>query len=188
MKSHSYLRHFPLFVVPGTRWKNYKQLTKELITFLAGEMKDLFHRGIVTDRVVVTGSKRNLRWISKIACLTRGYENKGRVRAVHCCHQCLAGTSDCPAEDFSTDPCWLESIHLERPWSDQELPCLHEVPFDSDRPEWIYKNDVFHNLRLGVYRVFSASCIFLWARWGCLRPLQLVDDQCNRKDCSTALF
>ena len=36
MKGHSFLQHFPLFLLPGTMANNYKRLTCELITFLAG--------------------------------------------------------------------------------------------------------------------------------------------------------
>ena len=169
MKSHSFLQHFPLFVLPGTLWKNYKRLTKEMISFLASELKALFDSGLdvsgVNYRVVVVGSKGDLKWVGKIGCLTRGYEHQGRVQALHSCHQCLAGTEDCPAEDISTFPIWMDTLHLQRPWSITDLPCLHEIPFDDEKLEWIYKGDVFHNLKLGIYRDFSASCLFLFMKW-----------------------
>ena len=40
------------------------------------------------------------------------------------------------------------------------------IPFDQEKPELLYRNDVFHTLRLGIYRDFSASCIFLFMKWG----------------------
>ena len=170
LKGHSFLQHFPLFILPGTLWKEYKDLSKELIAFLAGELKTLFHEGVeaggVRYHLAIVGSKGDLKWVSKIACLTRGFENQGRVKAAQMCHQCLAGSEMLPAEDFSTAPCWEPTIHVERPWSDAELPCLHEVPFDRERPEALYRNDGFHTLRLGIYRDFTASCIFLFAKWG----------------------
>lgn len=169
MKGHSFLQRFPLFLLPGTMANNYKRLTCELITFLACELKTLFHSGIqvggVTYRVVIVGSKGDLKWISKIACLTRDFEHMGRIQDANSCHQCLAGQEGLPAEDFTTVPCWAGTIHVERPWSNSELPCLYQIPFDDERPEWIYKNDGFPTLRLGVYRDFSASCIFLFMKW-----------------------
>ena len=170
MKGHSFLQHFPLFILPGTLWKNYKSLTKTLVTFLAGELKTLFHDGLqaagATYRIVVVGSKGDLKWVGKIANLTRGYENQGRVQDLLSCHQCMAGSEQLPAEDFSTSPCWEPTVHSERPWSDSNLPCLMAIPFDQEKPELLYRNDVFHTLRLGIYRDFSASCIFLFMKWG----------------------
>ena len=169
-KSHSFLQHFPLFVLPGTWWKEYKTLTKDLIRFLAAELKTLFVEGLqangVTYRIALVGSKGDLKWVSKIACLNRGFEHQGRVRSKLMCHQCLAGDDHLPAEDFSENPCWEPTIHVERPWSDLELPCLIEIPFDQERPEALYRNDGFHTLRLGIYRDFIGGCIFLWMKWG----------------------
>ena len=89
--------------------RNTKHLTKDLITFLAGELKALFHEGVtagdVTYHIAVIGSKGDLKWVSKIACLTRGFEHQGRVQALESCHQCLAGGPGIPAEDFSNQPC-----------------------------------------------------------------------------------
>ena len=171
MKSHSFLQHWPMFLLPGTLWKNYKMLTLELITFLSGQFETLFHDGFAVNenhyRVVVVGSKGDLKWVSKIASLTRGFENKGKVRDAACCHQCLAGSSqDLAFEDISQHPVWEATLHVERPYSPNRLPCLHQIPFDSTRPELIYRHDCFHNLRLGLYRDFAASTIFLWVRWG----------------------
>ena len=79
MKSYSFIQHFPVFVLPGTLWKVYKTLTIEMLSFLAGELKSLFQDGFEakgrTYRLVVVGSKGDLKWVSKIALLTRGYEN-----------------------------------------------------------------------------------------------------------------
>ena len=174
IKGHSFLQHFPLFLLPGTMAKECKTLTKDLITFLAGELKALFHEGVkagdVTYHIAVIGSKGDLKWVSKIACLTRGFEHQGRVQAMESCHQCLAGGPRIPAEDFSTNPVWERTIHVKRPWDVAKLPCLIEVPFDPERPELLYRNDSFHTLRLGVYRDFSASCIFLLMTWGYFGP------------------
>ena len=46
MKSHSYLQHWPLFLLPGTICKNYKQLTNDLVEFLGGQFFELFEQGM----------------------------------------------------------------------------------------------------------------------------------------------
>ena len=111
------------------------------------------------------GAKGVLKWVSKIACLTRGFENAGRVQAAHSCHLCLGGSDEYPVEDISTSPCWEPTVHMQRPWSDSELPCLAGITYDQDRPESLYKIDTFHTLRIGLYRDCSASCIFLFMKW-----------------------
>ena len=117
-------------------WSVREMLTLELITFLSGQFETLFHDGFLANgnryRVVVIGSKGDLKWVSKIGSLTRGFENQGRVRDAACCHQCLAGSSqDLAFEDVSQHPAWEATLHLERPYSPDRLPCLHQIPFDS---------------------------------------------------------
>lgn len=169
MKSHSYLQHWPLFLLPGTICKNYKQLTNDLIEFLGGQFFELFEQGMEAGgqryRIVAIGSKGDLKWVSKIANLTRSYERKGRVTDVAHCHHCMAGSAQIPAEDFGVCPCWAATTFQERPWSPTNLPALHAVPYDNHKPEWFYKHDPFHTLRLGVYRDFVGSTIFLWMKW-----------------------
>ena len=171
MKAHSFIQHFPLFLLPGTLWKNYKTITTELITFLAGEFQKLFEVGFDVEgtnyRAVVVGSKGDLKWVSKIGRLVRGHERQGRVRDLAMCHLCLAGQNRQLAfEDITKNPGWEPTLHVERPWLPTEPSTLLQIPFDPAKPEWIFRNDCFHNLRLGVYRDFTASIIFLWLRWG----------------------
>lgn len=77
-KGHSFIQHFPLFLLPQVLDRTYVALAKELIGFLAAELKVAFDSGItvrgVTYRLVLIGSKGDLKWISKIPSLTRGYE------------------------------------------------------------------------------------------------------------------
>lgn len=169
LKSHSFLQHWPLFLLPGL-WKEYKSLTFELLAFFAKQFHLLFHNGFEVNgrifHIAVIASKGDLKWVAKIGKLTRGYENKSTKKDVCCCHQCLAGLPNLPAEDVSRSPVWENTIHVERPWDEWDEPPLLQIPYDSARPEWIYKQDVLHILRLGVLRDFTASTIFLWLRWG----------------------
>ena len=172
LQGHSFLQHYPLFVIPGVLAKEYKGLVHEMVQKAADMFYQLFHEGfMVNDQryyAAVIGSKGDLKWMSLIAKLTRGYEFKGRVRDLPSCHQCLAGHANFPAESLGQRPEWLSTMFVERPWdegSPESLPDLIRIPFDGGKPEWLYKHDVFHVLRLGVFRDFAASVILLLLRW-----------------------
>eukprot|EP00438_Fugacium_kawagutii_P035612 Skav231842 [mRNA] locus=scaffold2215:283811:285574:+ [translate_table: standard] len=169
MKGHSFLQHFPLFVIPGTWAKTYKVLTLRMLERVARDFHDLFHNGFQTTdgarwHVAVVGKKGDLKWFAKICRLTRGYENKSRKTDIPHCHCCLAGSPGLPAEDLGPNPCWLQTIYAERPWRENDQPSLDLVPFDVDKPEFLYKHDPFHTLRLGIYRHFCGSIVFMLLR------------------------
>lgn len=171
MKSHSYLQHWPLFIVPGTLHKEYKPLTHFLMDAIATDLVQLFQTGIQAHGTTwfgaVIGAKGDLKWHSKIGRFQRGFEHMGRIRDIPCCHCCLGGARGLPAEDIATDhPCWETSMWSTRPWAANNPPSLQIVPFDSRGPEKLYRHDPFHTLKLGLYRDFVASVIFLFMRWG----------------------
>ena len=174
LKGHSFLQHFPLFVLPGTWWKAYKPLTHKMLQRVASDFHDLFYQGFEVDghrwHVAAVGSKGDLKWFSKICHFIRGFENKGKKTDVAHCHACLAGKPGLPAEDLGSSPCWVPTIYTERPWDEEKPPDLHCVPYDVDKPEAFYKHDTFHTLRLGIYRYFCGSVLFLLLNLGYLGP------------------
>jgi hypothetical protein len=175
MKGHSFLQHFPLFVIPGTWWKTYKTLTFKMLERVSSDFHDLFYNGFQTSdgttwHVAAVGSKGDLKWFSKICRLTRGYENKSTKTDIPHCHWCLGGTAGIPAEDLGVQPCWVPTIFNERPWSDNAPPALDSIPFDAERPEYFYKHDTFHTLRLGIFRHFCGSLVFMLLRTGFFGP------------------
>ena len=169
MKGHSYLQHWPIYVLAGTLGKKYKEVNDDLLRHVAGMFKELYESGIEVSGKkwfpIVIGAKGDLRWHSKTAKLTRGYEHKGRVRDVACCHQCLAGEPGYPPEDLSDTAPWTSTLFLCRPWDSNDPPLLADIQFDRNKPEWMYRHDVFHTLRLGSFRDFVGSTVFLWIRW-----------------------
>ncbi len=187
MKGHSYLQHWPLVVIPGVWAKNYKRLTDEFLQLFGAEFKKLFEEGFEVQGqrwfCAVVASKGDLKWTSQICKLSRGYERKGTKNDYPCCHLCLAGGEGMPAEDCTSQPCWLDTCFVERPWEDDNPPSLHAVPFDDSKPEFMYRHDAFHTLRLGLYRDLVASTIFLWLRWGLFGPQGTVDDKLGRAHC-----
>ena len=171
LKGHSFLQHFPLFTIPGTWWKTYKTLTFKMLERVASDFHELFYNGVQTSdgstwHVAAVGSKGDLKWFSKICQLTRGYENKSPKVDVPHCHYCLGGSPGLPAEDLGSQPCWLATLHVERPWSERAPPALDSIPFDAEKPEFFYKHDTFHTLRLGIFRHFCGSTIFLLLCFG----------------------
>eukprot|EP00438_Fugacium_kawagutii_P018696 Skav214160 [mRNA] locus=scaffold945:141312:142163:+ [translate_table: standard] len=83
MKSHSYLQHWPLFIVPSTLNKNYKPLTFQLMDLVATSLEELFTVGVQvageTWFGAVVGAKGDLKWHAKIGKLVRCHEHQGRV-------------------------------------------------------------------------------------------------------------
>ena len=171
LKGHSFLQHFPLFVIPGVYAKQYKDITMAMLELIADDLRDLYQNGLDVSGerfyIAIVASKGDLKWYSKICRFTRGYERKGRICDVPCCHVCQAGSPGLPAEDVSSSPAWVSTMYQERPWSEEEgkQPALTAVPFDWTKPEFTYKHDILHTLRLGVFRDFVASTIFLFLRW-----------------------
>lgn len=171
LEGHSFLQHWPLFVLAGTMVKVYKELTHQMVEIISEDLRELFHHGIQVGQkryfIALVGAKGDLKWHSKIGKFTRGFEHQGRVVDKCCCHVCLAGTSDLPAEDLGAEPSWVRTIYEERPWgeADDEQPSLIRIPYDMSRPEAMYKHDILHTLRLGVFRDYTGSTVFLLLRW-----------------------
>ena len=171
MQGHSFLQHFPCFVLPGTLGKQvYEKLLAEIMEFMSSQLSELFYNGFVVDgvtwRLVVVGCKADLKWHSKVCKLTRGFENKSSTRDLAQCHWCHAGMPGVPAEEQGPTATWTRSMFTDRPWLPQKRPYQLKIPFDSQRPEYLYKCDQFHCLRLGLYRHFAGSCIFRILRTG----------------------
>ena len=97
--------------------------------------------------------------------MQRSYVHLSRLEELMC-HHCLAGTARRPFEDQSFQPCWEGSLYKQRPWPADYDPPLSAIPYERAAPEKLYKQDVFHNLKLGVYRDWAGSCLLLLLdRW-----------------------
>ena len=170
MKGHSFIQHFVSFILPGVLLAGVSGLLDAMLAMLADEFAKLFRDGAVVCgtkwRIGVVGCKGDLKWHSKVCHLIRGYENKSPTLDAACCHLCHAGLPGLPAEDLSEQPAWLRTLYTTRPWHPAAPPAVHRIPFDSARPEFMYKTDGFHTLRLGLFRDFIGSTIFLLIRWG----------------------
>lgn len=97
-------------------------------------------------------------------------QSQGKKSDIPHCHACLAGSAGLPAEDLGSSPCWVSTIYKVRPWDVENPPDLDMVPYDTEMPEAFYKHDSFHTLRLGIYRDFCGSVVFMLLHMGYFGP------------------
>ena len=161
MKGHSFLHHWPLFIIPSSVHHAHPSALIEMLQIMSRDFKRLFYDGFTvrgkTYNVSIIGAKGDLKWFSKIA-LQRSWENQGRVRDIPCCHECMAGSAGLPFEDVTSDvPVWSASRFSIRPWTD--APCVLEIPYCRTAPEKHFKKDIFHLCKVGIYRDVVGSIV-----------------------------
>ena len=170
LKEHCYLSRVPLFVVPCVQYKAHSNLINWMLEQIARELQDLFVQGVDVNgeayKVTVLGMKGDMKWFASVACLTRYHGKKGRKRSLHMCNECLAGVASMPYEDMSFRPKWARSLWAKRPW-DEELnpPPLLGLSFDQQAPERMYRRDIFHITKQGVWRHFIGSVLVALVKW-----------------------
>ena len=106
------------------------------------------------------GLKADMKYHTKVGCLARSYEHKGRVRDLGCCHHCQGGFPNIPWEDVTETPIWEPTIYSERPWPLNQEPPLQRIPFDLVEPEAFYRTDPFHTGKVGALRDYVGSSLF----------------------------
>lgn len=160
MKGNSFLQHFAMFIIPSSVHHVHPQVLMELLKIIARDFRRLFFEGITVRGkhfcVAVVAGKGDLKWFCKIA-LERSFQNQGVVRDIPCCHECQAGGPGLMWEDLSQQPSWAASRFSQRPWT--TLPPMYPVPFCRQAPEKMYKRDLFHCCKVGIYRDLAGSCI-----------------------------
>ena len=166
MKGHSFLQHWPLWLCPATLNKDYPTLIAELMDVTVDALRSLFFEGVTLGNTTwccaVIGQKGDLKWLGKVGRLVRGYEHKGQIRDIPMCFCCMAGANaNLAYEDTSDCPGWWQTRFAQRPWSEASPSCLARLPFDREAPERILKHDVFHTLKVGLFRDFCGSVI-MW--------------------------
>lgn len=182
-KGHSFLQHWPMFVLPGALYKRHAKLQEECLNAFGAELRRLFYEGVQTSDGqtfcgALIGAKGDLKWYTKVANLTRSFEHKGKVRDLLCCHECLAGSKECPYEDVAEVPSWSPTIFSQRPWG--TAPPTAIVPFDNHRPEAQFKRDPFHLCKVGIFRDFIGSSVLLAVFFGYLGSAGTVNDKLER--------
>lgn len=168
MKEHSYLSKFLLWVLPCQLYKQYDDLMALVVKQIALEFRQLFHEGVTVESRVwtfaVVGMKGDMKWHVALGGLTRHHGTKGTKRPLMMCWECHAGLPNLPYEDVSETPLWSTTLYQTRPFEVE--PPLSAVPFDSVCGERMYKRDIFHITRLGVFRHYVASILVTIIKWG----------------------
>lgn len=174
-KGHSYLTRRLVFGLPSYQYKANKEILVEHMHRLALDMVSLFETGVrvntgndqTTYYGVLIGIKGDMKFHAETAGFTRCYSNlskKGNTNPM--CAWCLAGSPDLPFEEVETVPAWVNSLFVERPWLENNSPQLAAIPFDSGRPEYSFKLDMFHLLKVGLSRDVTGSLIIILCRLG----------------------
>ena len=134
-KGHSFLQHFPLFVLPGPVTEAFPTLVPALLAEISEQLRVLFFDGITSLRaagrtfnVACIGHKGDLKWFTSIGCLARSYERQGFVQHIPCCHLCMAGSRGIEWEDFSEDPVWANTILTVTPFNPQNPSPFGRIP------------------------------------------------------------
>ena len=168
MKESSMLSKFLLWVIPCEIYKKHPSLISAVLEKLAEEFRQLFYEGIrdMNGRLwcfALAGMKGDMKWHKAVAGLTRFFGTKGRKNSRLMCPLCLAGSNECPYEDVSQQPSWLATLHASRPWDSE--PPMARVPFDTNQPERFYRPDLFHNVKLGIFRHYAGAVLTTLIRW-----------------------
>ena len=175
LRHHAFLTKFVLAVVPMKE----KVVVEKILTEITRDMICLFEQGVTLSNGQqwygsITGLKGDLKWYQHIGGLERCFSKQLKVDE-HMCHECLAGTRQFPFEDASDSPAWSQTLFKERPFSVRPVVC--HIPFERDvldneageeqgsRPdERMFRRDIFHNTKMGVFRDFVASVILLMCK------------------------
>ena len=162
-KGHSYLSRFLIAAVPSKLYKKNDGVLPGLLKMVAQDLKVLFEDGLLHSKsgsrlkFAFIGVKGDAEWHWEAAGFTRSYHKTGTVNHLNICPYCEAGAEGYSYTDVSDSPAWLATIGVADPWA--ATPALNEVPYASSFPAGLYKLDVFHVLKFGVFRDAVASTI-----------------------------
>ena len=170
-QAHSYLTKHLIFGLPSYIYRKHEHVLEVHLELLKSDMEHLFTQGVKVgpnDDVwygVLVGIKGDMKFHAEVAGqFTRCYSTLGKKKELHMCAWCLAGPKHCPFEEIDHDPKWVSTMFAERPWNDE--PSLAQIPMDASRPEYAFKFDMFHLMKVGMSRDIVGSLIVVLARLG----------------------
>ena len=169
LKGSSFLTRHMLFGLPDWVYKHHDSVLETMMEIVAKDLKQLFSDGIVVDGIkywgILVGIKGDMKHMAEKFCkLSRSYAHLGKKNHLGMCSHCLAGTTPALAWDqVSHDPLWATTQFLQRPWDEQPVLCT--IPFDIDRPEALFKLDIFHLFKVGMGRDLVGAIVLI-ARLG----------------------
>lgn len=169
-KGHTFLSRWILFGAGGWLYKRHPHIVDEILQVITGNLKTLFDEGFDLDGAPMFGAvlaiKGDMDFHKKTMSLSRSYANLGDRNDISMCHSCMAGSPGCRFEDFSEAPEWEATMHLERPWPQDNPPVLAQLPYNELCPEELLQWDMFHVFRLGVGRDLVGGILIILLRLG----------------------
>ena len=167
-KKHSFLTRHLLFALPHWLYKAHPEIELAHIKAMVEDLQSLASNGVEINGVrwygCVVGSKGDFKHQVAIGNLNRSYNTIGQTYGNAMCCFCKAGTPGFPFECIEHSPVWADSIFDERPWDD--LPDLMLLDFDSEKPEYMLKLDLFHLWKVGLGRDLAGSGVVIFCRIG----------------------
>ena len=178
---NEFLSKFLVFGMSSLVYKKHKSLLTEAFDMVARDLSTLHSQGLrVGDQhfhACTLGVKGDMKFHHQIGNLSRSYYNTGTKVNHPICSLCLAGHSAVGFEDLSDTPAWLDTMHVERPWTETETPSLATIPFQPSAPEAIFRLDLFHCYKCGLGRDLTGSTLILLSQ---LKYFDFdPDDECN---------
>lgn len=186
LKAPSYVTKHLVFGLPSYIYKSYPHVLQTHLDLVASDMKHLYEEGIKVQGDTWYGALIAIKGDQKFHAETAGefsrsYATLGRKQQLEMCAWCLAGPHPFVFEEVDHEPNWMQTQFSSRPWSNDTPPILSTIPFDTSRPEYMFKFDMFHLLKVGMTRDLVGSLVVVLCRLG------FFDDETDPRDLPSRL-
>lgn len=171
-KAHSYLTRHLIFGLASYLYKQHPHIVETHLRLVSEDMRELYDTGVQVGQGdeketwwgVLIGIKGDLKFQAEVVgCFNRSHATL-KDPGWGMCPYCLAGSLRCSFEEIDQDPSWTETLFESRPWD--AAPVLTTVPFDQERPEFVFKLDLFHVMKVGLSRHVVGSLIIILSKLG----------------------
>ena len=172
-KGSSLMSRFAVTAIPHQWYRVTKQIDRShvfhnTVSKISEKCRDLFYTGC-HDRQgqtwygILVGVKGDSPALAKMGKLTATFQHLGKDKRI--CHLCMAGLTGLPWEDMTPRASWQSTVYDERPWDSGNVSGVLSIPYDTSKPEAVFKNDAFHVVKYGIGRHFTASCMICLIFW-----------------------
>ncbi|OLP74798.1 hypothetical protein AK812_SmicGene45560 [Symbiodinium microadriaticum] len=164
---HSYLSRHLCCILPTYMATKGAEVLDGVLQALAKDVEQLFQGGICIQGrkyyAALIGCKGDAKWHVATAKLFRSYLHLGSVADYEICPYCLAGHSNHPFEDCSSEATWVSTLYSSAPW---HVPGPFEsISYDPTMPAAKYKRDPLHVFKIGLARDIIGSLLILLIRF-----------------------
>ncbi len=187
-KAASYITKHLVFGLPSYIYKSHPHVLQMHLDLVASDMKQLYEDGIKVQGAediwygVLIGIKGDQKFHAETAGeFSRSYASLGKTQELEMCSWCLAGPHPFAFEEVDHEPNWSQTQFSSRPWRNDTPPILSTIPFDASRPEYMFKFDMFHLLKVGMTRDVVGSLVVVLCRLG------FFDDERDPRDLPSRL-